>query len=90
MKFSTSTMMLAVAFLAIAITGVQITAKAILHESVDIIPLTGVLMPFWMPAAFCAFAIAQRQLTTRMVAVFAILEAASVGIAKLVCSIWPF
>jgi hypothetical protein len=90
MRFGLSGLLLAIAFVAVAIAGSQFAIRAVFNDSAEVYALAALLLPLWLPVAMCAFAIGRRQLTVRMVVVFAVLEAASIGVSKWAASTWTF
>ena len=91
-KFSTSTLLLVTAVVAIACGG--IVAWRATMESGSYFTLgywfaaAGTHGPFWIPLVFIAFAIGRRKLTLLMVIYLAVCEAASVGISVVLIKIF--
>jgi hypothetical protein len=81
-QFTTKTILLSVAVIAISLIGLMALSGGIYGHANPLEPLVtiGFLMPLWWPASFIGYAIGRKQLTGTMVIVFVLVELASVGI----------
>jgi hypothetical protein len=84
-QFRISTLMLAVAVVAIAISGLLITSRFDVRNPLAAIPmLLGFIAftsPWWVPCMFVGYAVGRASLTVRMVLALLPIEAIAIGIA---------
>jgi hypothetical protein len=83
-QFGTRALLLATAYVAVACGGWIGTLKmdaGYPSEAVrQVLGMIAIYCPFWLPFVFLGFAVGRRALTARAVTVFALSEAAAVGL----------
>jgi hypothetical protein len=74
-QFSTSTMMLLTAFIAISLGGAMPLVRGMKPVDWEVAALgTAILSPLWVPVMFASYAIGRRAVTPKVVALFAAIE----------------
>jgi hypothetical protein len=83
LQFSTSTLLLATAVIAINLAGMGAWGTFAVRTELRYVLLSiGFTAPVWLPFTLIGFAIGRRMLTVRMVVALAIVEAAAVWFAR--------
>jgi hypothetical protein len=79
-QFSVFSLLLATAFIGIAIGGILPTIQGLTFDDWSNIPLVlGVVSPIWVPSLFVGYTLGRRALTFPIVLCFAISEVAALG-----------
>ena len=85
-QFGTSAILLCTAFVAISLgSGLSVWKSAIgVHPGYAVTDVTKALLllsPYWLPSVFAAYALGRRELSWRLVILFALAEVAVVAVA---------
>jgi hypothetical protein len=92
-QFGTKAILLATAFVAIACGGYFALVRmggSSLSELPQLLLIAAIYGPLWLPFAFLGYIIGWKSLTARTIIVFALSEAAAVGIHALwLKQLWP-
>ena len=85
LQFSTSALLLATTYCAIVLAG-SILARPPNAPFYHCLVAMGILSPYWVPIATCAFAFGRNRLTIGMTVAFTVIEAVAIGLSLLLTS----